>query len=769
MVMGYDCRMEIYGDTLMFGSVRSAPDTAGPGETEPASAIDAIRSVEQVYERQRRAIADMRAAQLARLSDPRTARDAAGVLWEYVVVDGAYARVTDCILPDERPACLEVPGGLDGFCVREMGSDACSMLDGVEEVVCADSIEEIGASAFRLCRDLRRLVLPKGVSTYDASWVNQCRRLEELVLPDALERIGPAVLECESLRVLCIGAATRCIEPGAFAQSRLLELHVSEENPYLATDCVSVFENVTADDGSPGLRLAALAVACEEYDVPAGCIEIGAKAFACCPGLARIALPDGLRAIGPHAFSRTALTALEAPASLRAIGRRAFYRCKRLEKATLNDGLREIGPEAFADSGLTSLRVPASVRSLSRDCVRGTAVACSGPAATLAIGPGSALWLDECGVLYDDAAPEGRALVGMMDLALVDYDVVQGCDVIGARAFADAPELRRVALPDGVTVIDDGAFRGCRELRDVRFPESLRSIGDEAFYDTELGSLYLPAGFEHLGDLALVTAGARVVGGRPSLAHVTVRPDCARFYHADGLLVERLEGGSSRVIWYDGSCGSVVIPRDVDTIAPLAFGNATGLRELTVGTWLVHIGNRAFDVACLIEHIHVEIDPPIEGHDHIDLHFPSTLRSMNEIIRGFNAMGYLNIELLLARYDACVINMHDYDAQSMAPPDLYGQVRRIIERLGDPLCLSEANRRMYVQILRDNLVDMCVAIARHDDRACLDALVDLGLLDHAGIVPVIEAVAALQDAAMTGYLLELKRTLFGMTATDFDL
>ena len=107
------------------------------------------------------------------------------------------------------------------------------------------------------------------------------------------------------------------------------------------------------------------------------------------------------------------------------------------------------------------------------------------------------------------------------------------------------------------------------------------------------------------------------------------------------------------------------------------------------------------------------------------------------------------------------INMHDYDAKSMAPIDLYGQLIRIIERLRDPLFLSENTRRMYGQILRDNLVEMCVAAARHDDRASVDALVELGYLDRETLLPVIEAVTKLQDAAMTGYLLELQRHLGG--------
>ena len=506
------------------------------------------------------------------------------------------------------------------------------------------------------------------------------------------------------------------------------------------------------------MRLAAVAVPVEEYEVPARCIEIGAKAFACCPELHTVTFAGGVQSIGAHAFSRTRLRKFTAPPSLRRIEKRAFFRCRELESVTLNEGLVEIGEEAFAESGVTGLRVPASVRQLACDCVARTGVRC-------VIEDGGTLRLDEHGVLYANGT---QVLVGAMEPELAEYVVASGCEIVCGRAFANMPRLQQVTLPEGLVEIGDAAFRGCRNLRRVRFPETLHFIGDEAFFDTALEGIYLPADFEHLGQLALVTAGARDIGGRPSLVNVQVNPNCERFYHTGGLLCERMDDGASRVVLYDESRPDVAIPREVDTLAPFAFGNATKLSSLTIGTNVRHIQDRALNVNCLIEYIHVDFVEPIQGHDCIDLHFPVTFRSLNEIVRGFNSMTYFNAEALFARYDACVVNMHDYDAKSMAPIDLYGQLTRIIERLRDPLFLSESTRRMYGQILRDNLVDMCVAAARHDDRASVDALVELGYLDRETLLPVIEAVTKLQDAAMTGYLLELQRRLTGR-GVDFEL
>ena len=768
----------------MFGSVRSVPEDLDLSELEVKTGQDAIAVITEVMDRQRRELAERRAREEERCSELRH-ETIDGVTWEYVVVDGAFARIVGCELPDASMRELAVPSELDGLVVLELAPGACEQLVGVERIVCADCIEAIGPSAFRSCRDLRSLVLPRMTASFDSSWVNQCRNLEELTLPGMLERVGLEVLSVNGLKRLTIGMGTRTAEPGAFVNSTLEEIRVDDHNPFLATDCISIIERACPDEDGAGLRLAAVAVPDEEYEVPARCVEIGAKAFACCPELRKVTFAGGVQSIGAHAFSRTRLRKFTAPPSLRRIEKRAFFRCRELESVILNEGIVEIGEEAFAESGITGLHVPASVRQLACDCVARTGVRC-------VIEDGGTLWLDEHGVLYakdwdkwtghlshllpayadtgtnDLSICPTRILVGAMEPELVQYAVAPGCEIVCERAFANMPRLQQVTLPEGLAEIGDAAFRGCRNLRRVRFPETLRFIGDEAFFDTALEGIYLPADFEHLGKLALVTAGARDIGGRPSLVNVQVNPNCERFYHTGGLLCERMDDGASRVVLYDESRPDVAIPREVDTLAPFAFGNATKLSSLTVGTTVRHIQDRALNVNCLIEHIHVDFVEPIQGHDCIDLHFPVTFRSLNEIVRGFNSMTYFNVEALLARYDACVVNMHDYDAKSMAPIDLYGQLTRIIERLRDPLFLSENTRRMYGQILRDNLVEMCVAAARHDDRASVDALVELGYLDRETLLPVIEAVSKLQDAAMTGYLLELQRRLMGR-GVDFEL
>lgn len=76
---------------------------------------------------------------------------------------------------------------------------------------------------------------------------------------------------------------------------------------------------------------------------------------------------------------------------------------------------------------------------------------------------------------------------------------------------------------------------------------------------------------------------------------------------------------------------------------------------------------------------------------------------------------------------------------------------------------------MCERVLRTNLGDICVEAAKHDDRGLLDDLLNRGFIDGDNINEVIDRVGAVQDASITGYLLEAKRERFGMESLDFDL
>ena len=89
-------------------------------------------------------------------------------------------------------------------------------------------------------------------------------------------------------------------------------------------------------------------------------------------------------------------------------------------------------------------------------------------------------------------AYEGNRFLALRDRKLEAYQVKDGVEVIGDRAFYDA-KVERVVLPDSLKAIGQSAFAGCKHLADVNIPEGVELIKETAFRDCEsLTEITLP-------------------------------------------------------------------------------------------------------------------------------------------------------------------------------------------------------------------------------------------------------------------------------------
>lgn len=83
---------------------------------------------------------------------------------------------------------------------------------------------------------------------------------------------------------------------------------------------------------------------------------------------------------------------------------------------------------------------------------------------------------------------------------LVIAQLADSVTEIGELAFAGCTSLRQITM-GGVQRIERGAFYDCTVLANVVLPNSLRYIGDEVFFSCKgLGGITIPAGVEHLGN-----------------------------------------------------------------------------------------------------------------------------------------------------------------------------------------------------------------------------------------------------------------------------
>lgn len=690
------------------------------------------------------------------VSSPRIFRTPEGVSFRYVVVDDRYIRIEKAEGASGR---VVFPDSLDGLPVWALGPEVLAEAEGLESVVCAPGIREIGSCAFRLCPDLREVVLPEAADTYSASWLQHCDRLESLVLPGGLRKLTRAVFDHPNLRHLVLGPAVEEVEPGACEKTTLERLELDPRNPFLETDGTGLY---TKD----GMRLLALARPVERYEVKEGCVAVARKAAKGHRALRAVVLPDTLETLEPYAFAHCGLAEVLLPPSAREVGERAFFHCEQLVSVALNEGLQAVGDAAFAETALRELRIPASVERIGSSVFENSAVKASGEGATFRVDPASPYFLfDGEGGLYR-RREDGLHFVQLIDPSIAHYSLIPGTVAADPYSFAFHSAIQEVVLPEGLTAIGDSAFRICGRLRRVELPSTLRRIGKEAFLDTVLESLHLPAAVEEIGADALVTAGAHHAENPHTLSSLVVEEGSACFYVESGILCQRGEHGD-RALMFDDATPDVVMPDRVSSVAPYAFNNACNIRSLVLGPQLKTIASCGFTTWSMIEELDITLAQPEEGRTRFVLHFPAIDRARHELALSLGGSSWVNVPEIYRHYDSCIANGRDYGSGEGI--SAHEQAVRIIGRLQDPVFLTPVNRSLLERVIRLHFPEICRDAARCDDRGAFIALADLGFLTEQNIEEAILAVQPLQDASMTGFLLELKRMRFAAGSFDFDL
>lgn len=226
---------------------------------------------------------------------------------------------------------------------------------------------------------------------------------------------------------------------------------------------------------------------------------------------------------------------------------------------------------------------------------------------------------------------DGRVLVALL-VPCESYDVPDGCEEVGPRAFDSFAGLTRVSLPPGlrrigrlafaksgiafialpgsVEEVGEKAFYGCAALRACLMPDGLRVIGPEAFAQSGLERAVVPAGVAALGRGAFrgtpaergVRAGTLAVDARNPVLELDAegglyrRGDLAELVGDAPSYVVR--PGTRRVLsgacCRSGALRAVALPEGLEEIGDDAFRGARLLAEAALPSTLRRLGARAF-------------------------------------------------------------------------------------------------------------------------------------------------------------------------------
>lgn len=268
-----------------------------------------------------------------------------------------------------------------------------------------------------------------------------------------------------------------------------------------------------------------------------------------------IVIPDGVRAIGKHAFlCLSRIEAVTIPDSVVEIGEGAFSDCFRLQSMTLPRHLTKIGKYAFEDCrSLKSINIPSGVTELP------TGVFMQSGLERLVIPPNVTNICDSA---------------FMTCFKLESITISPGVKTIGHAAFANCRSLSTVTLSDGLEAIGAGAFSDCKNLKSINLPDSLVRIGERAFRNCRLLKLVNePNGLVEIGENAFSGAGAAVEAALKAAARRNHKLDSAciatvtglrRHKNADELLCADINGHSvivgktcrigQRVVYFPVGC-----------------------------------------------------------------------------------------------------------------------------------------------------------------------------------------------------------------------
>ena len=157
-----------------------------------------------------------------------------------------------------------------------------------------------------------------------------------------------------------------------------------------------------------------------------------------------------------------------------------------------------LGSDAELDSGLYSsikkIVIPESIRYISSDLIRKVY-----GLETIEVAGGNFVYESRDGVLF---TKDGTLLRYPPEKKDEEYRIPEGTARIGAVAFNDSNNLKKVIFAASVTEIEDGAFKSAGDLIEVSFNEGLKTIGGEAFSAVDLQYVNLPSTIETIGDWA---------------------------------------------------------------------------------------------------------------------------------------------------------------------------------------------------------------------------------------------------------------------------
>ncbi len=235
--------------------------------------------------------------------------------------------------------------------------------------------------------------------------------------------------------------------------------------------------------------------------IPDSVTSIEEASFGYCYDLKTVQLPRNIKVIPAGMFSGCmSLEEIDIPQTVKTIEDYAFLNCEKLEKVNWEgkSKIQKIGREAFAVCNIKKLTIPTSVKTLGIAAVSGTHA--------IQVDKNNKKYKSKNGVMF---SKNGKALVCYpFKKKGSTYRIPKGVKSIESYAFSsnglwgeNNQYMKKVIMPDSVTVVKKRAFYGAEKLKTVGFSKNLKRIEEDGFC-CYLTSIKLPASVKYIGTYA---------------------------------------------------------------------------------------------------------------------------------------------------------------------------------------------------------------------------------------------------------------------------
>ena len=533
-------------------------------------------------------------------------------------------------------SAVSVPDG-----VKEIGEEAFYGNPYVKQVQLPKNLETIQYGAFSYCTALTKVQIPDSVTSIDSGAFACCSSLTSVELGAGLQDLGSGVFAgCTALKTISLDRKNKnyLVEKGVLYDAKKTKIYQylpgRQESIYTMPDSVRTIDRY-AFWGCRNLETVALnseireipgyafsnCRSLQKIEIPYSVHLIGAKAFEDCLSLSYVELPPSVQTIHETAFDGCVnLTLSGAEGSVAGDYAKAFNEKEKAVQAEYEDILQTTPPTEDPDSITEEPVTPDSNTESADDGNMGNLLG-----STIIVGNQAVVFVDNSssqvlhgGTLNTNTSVEDASVATDSDAItavesdgkgisipkftrtadgiladqayykksdLTEFTIPSDIREIGEFAFARSG-LTRITIPEGVTRIGYGAFYHCDSLNQVTLPSTIEEIEPEAFEKT--GWI---ENWKKSGSGTFLTAGNGILlayNGKDSTVNI---PEGVRMI-APGVFAGHTE------------IQSVILPDSLEVIGEGAFENCSRLKQVSGGTHVLRIQDRAF-ANCPLETIRI--------------------------------------------------------------------------------------------------------------------------------------------------------------------